>query len=499
VLFPLWRLGGWSLGAFLTLFSILPSGCRKNVPKPDRPIPESPSLLDSVSMLFHDVYLWNDKIDMSKNYPDKTRKPEGLRQYIDAVALSAINPEMALPYEFDSKNIGNAKFSTFTPRNTGISGTSDYGFAIVALPAFDEYRVLYVRNGSRASAIGMTRSDKITRINGHDITGITDYQTAFIANALKQNQMHIGLAKKSGKFLSLSLDRENRAPSEVLKDTILDSGNTKIGFLALRSFPALSRIRDELDTIFDRYQKNAIRHLVIDLRYNSGGYVATSRYLANLIIPIRFQGKEMYRLVYNKTMQENQQKHLNGFKVYDFIGQPEYRADGTEMTYADYDYSEQANTYRFDKKGSLDGIKSVYFIVSDRTASASELLINNLKPHLSVKLIGRQTYGKPVGYFAIDVGNYSVYLTSFLAFNAAGSGEYYTGMPPDFACNDDVTADFGSLDDLAVSIALDRLSDGKKAGIFRKGTFKKANRPSELTLIGDNAFVGMLDNRKHER
>jgi len=165
-------------------------------------------------------------------------------------------------------------------------------------------------------------------------------------------------------------------------------------------------------------------------------------------------------------MRNRQQKYLKGFKVLDFLGMPAYKDDGTFLSYADYDYSETANTFYFDKKGALDNVESIYYVVSGQTASAAELLINNLSPYVPSKLIGRTTYGKPVGYFAIDVGNYSIYLSSFLAYNSVGKGEYYSGIPVDITAIDDVSVDFGSFDDPAlVSLIADLVPNRKSKDV----------------------------------
>ncbi|GGE63359.1 hypothetical protein EV200_105364 [Pedobacter psychrotolerans] len=61
-------------------------------------------------------------------------------------------------------------------------------------------------------------------------------------------------------------------------------------------------------------------------------------------------------------------------------------------------------------------------------ASASELLIYCLKPYFNVKLIGERTYGKPVGFFGVNIDQYIIYLSSFLIKIAQGWSVYFTRM-----------------------------------------------------------------------
>ncbi|MGE8300930.1 MAG: S41 family peptidase, partial [Sphingobacterium paramultivorum] len=72
-------------------------------------------------------------------------------------------------------------------------------------------------------------------------------------------------------------------------------------------------------------------------------------------------------------------------------------------------------------------------IVSERTASASELLISSFKPYIPIRLIGQQTFGKPVGFFSVHIGDFDVYLASFLIRNANGWCDYFDGIPVDLA------------------------------------------------------------------
>lgn len=431
-------------------------GCKKeNVPTVSEE--ERHGILDSVNMLFKDVYLWNDKIDRSiipGGYGDNEFNALTLRRFIDDVALSAIDPTTALPYEFDIENAGMAKYSTFVELNTSMGTIVDFGFAITTVPSHNEYRILYVKKRSSAALQGLIRSDRVMKVNGKDVETISLGNTAFIKSALQDDHIVINLKRGNNEEYAVTLLKEKKSASEILKDSVLEVNDSRIGYLALRSFPALSKIKDELDDIFIKFERNDINDLIVDLRYNPGGYVSTSRYLSNLIAPKDLEGKKMYHLEYNNLMQKSEQQYLKNFKVYDFLGLPEYKPDGTFFTYADYDYSRESNTFYFEKKGALNGIKTVTFIVSKQTASAAELLINNLKPYLPVKLIGHDTYGKPVGYFAIETGNYAIYLSSFLALNALDEGRYYNGLPVDVRVEDNVFFDFGSLSDPAIKMAI---------------------------------------------
>src|SRR5690606_34741222 len=116
-------------------------------------------------------------------------------------------------------------------------------------------------------------------------------------------------------------------------------------------------VAGELADVFNNFISENVTDVVIDLRYNGGGYVNLQQKLANYLIKPSLSGSIMMNQEYNS------------------------------------EHSEDNETIFFEKLGTLD-INNVYFIVSDNTASASELLINNLKPYMNVKLVGEDTYGK---------------------------------------------------------------------------------------------------------
>src|SRR6202012_3878625 len=124
-----------------------------------------------------------------------------------------------------------------------------------------------------------------------------------------------------------------------------------------------------------------------------------------------------------------------------------------------------ANAVNFSKIGGLS-VGTVFFMVTGSTASASEFTINNLRPIMNVQLIGQTSYGKPVGFFDIDINKYEMFIPEFYTVNSAGQGGYYSGMTPGtttypgVADFDDVTKDFGDPTEGLLAHALHYMSAG---------------------------------------
>lgn len=208
------------------------------------------------------------------------------------------------------------------------------------------------------------------------------------------------------------------------------AGNKRIAYVYIPSFPQLNTVQAELDQLAAELAQQQVTHLILDLRHNGGGYVETAEYLANLLAPARLNKQVMYSEQFNPNMQQGKATLLRKQPYRDANGKVvQYK--GRPATMADVDYSEKGNTHYFNKKGHFNSLQQLSCIVSERTASASELLISSFKPYLPLRLTGQQTFGKPVGFFSVHIGDFDVYLASFLIRNADGWCDYFDGIPVD--------------------------------------------------------------------
>ncbi|MEH3114613.1 S41 family peptidase [Pedobacter terrae] len=285
----------------------------------------------------------------------------------------------------------------------------------------------------------------------------------------------------------------------VLANKIITTDDTPVAYLALASFASLNDSRVALNQAFSEFAAANPKVIIIDLRNNGGGYLETAEYVANLIIPASLNGKVMYSELFNPSMQNGAAKILKHQPYLDANGKTAIY-NGRMATMADVDYTTAGNTYKFNKRGNLQTIQSIYFIVSGNTASASEMLISSLKPYFEVKLIGEKTYGKPVGFFSINIDQYSVYLSSFLIKNANGWSDYFTGMPPDVAVKGADQPVFGDPAENCLSAALQLINGTKKMSLSKlaitdKMTTSKTD-PSQPVATESIMFENRLRLRK---
>lgn len=159
--------------------------------------------------------------------------------------------------------------------------------------------------------------------------------------------------------------------------------------------------------------------------------------------------------------------------------------------YNDKNSAYNSSTY-FKKLGSLN-LGRIFFIVTSGTASASELLINNLKPYMDVKLIGpTNTHGKPVGFFPIPVGDWYIFPVSFRSTNANGNGNYFSGFAPDSKVNDGLTKDWGDITELCLASAIKYIN----SGAFRLSTETFQDQLPEVKqsnlILDEPSFKGTI-------
>jgi C-terminal processing protease CtpA/Prc len=184
---------------------------------------------------------------------------------------------------------------------------------------------------------------------------------------------------------------------------------------------------EELDKVFAEFNAANVDELVIDLRYNGGGLVSAAQHFASLMVPSQNVGDLFVAEEFN-----DKNSDLNNLLFF----------EETEQ--------------------NLTGINRILFITTGGTASASELVINGLKPYIDVAIIGQNTSGKYVGASLVTFEDYTFVPITFQSANANGD-VFIGGFTPDIDANDDITHNFGDVNEEMFGTALDFLT-GKISG-----------------------------------
>lgn len=399
-------------------------------------------LKDSVYLYSKEVYLWNTVLPSYDQFNP--------RQYTGSTDEDAATNVMEAIKKLEP--LDRYSFVTTKAESDGLETGSDVDYGFFVQPAsldqvlpYDSvyWFVNYVYNASTAGQAGVQRGWYINKINGtqlgYDQSSVDILNNTFFGSA---NSAAFEFKKPDGSTLSTNLSKTTFTANSVLyKNVFTSNSGKKVGYFVFNQFFG-DPSRKELADVFTSFAAAGINELIVDLRYNRGGATETQDTLANFIAPVAANGQKMYTYTFNSQLQQGNFPLLK-----------------TKPGYQNISFAPQDNSVSYEKAGSLN-LSRVFFIVSRSTASASELLINNLKPYMDVKLIGDTTYGKPVGFFPIDIFDYSIYPISFKTTNSAGNADYYAGFAPDKLSPDGVNRNWGDTQEPCLYYALNYISNG---------------------------------------
>lgn len=394
----------------------------------------------------------------------------------------AINPATGGPY--DRYSFLDKTGAVAAEIQQGVSG--DLGMQVTyASDANGNYYlfVLYADKNSPAGLVGVTRGWQITAINGDSnisYDGSNGPNVTRVINAVYNDpSSSFTFLTPDSTTVTYTLTQATYNINPVLFDTVYSVGGQNVGYFVFNTFSDVTNngaptlTEQELNRVFSEFESANVSSLIVDLRYNGGGSVATAEYIDSLIAPSTVKGKVMYNYLYNDKLTDSASQ----------IG--------------------LASQVLFNGGGSLN-LSNVFFIGTGNTASASELTINNLKPYLNVKLVGDTTYGKPVGFFEFSISDYpngvekdlaDLYAINFETRNANNQGGYFTGLVPDELASDYVNVPWGNPNDDNLAKIFNYISTGTygRLSVQDRMTADKSLRLSIPSTIHPLRFNGMVD------
>ncbi|TBO44404.1 S41 family peptidase [Pedobacter kyonggii] len=400
--------------------------------KPDYPIGTNENINTWILDSLKRYYYWNESLPAMPNFSIAPK------DFLNAVRNGSDRfSYMILPNDPTS----------YTPNAKG-----KYGFDYSAIKELNTGEVIgivtLVFSDSPASRNGLKRGDYIRKINGKQLTETN--AAALQTELLSADNVTLGLAEQVGN--SWSDTRSVEVGIGVILDQretsrIIESEGKKIGYLSFHSFnPGLA---SSLKNVFANFKSNGISDLVLDLRYNSGGQVSEAAGLCAMIAPgISFASQFI-------TYKGNK----NGGVRNETLGST-----------ATFDRTVNFNSLL---ESNL-GLSRVYILGTGATASAAEVMINNLKPYMQVTLIGDKTIGKDEASFLIsDMRTpkqvlWEMHPIIYKLFNASGNGNYSAGIIPDIPVNEFASLPllpFGEANDPLVKAAITSITGKVKSSV----------------------------------
>jgi carboxyl-terminal processing protease len=391
----------------------------------------------------HETYLWyNELPDID---PASIQDPI---KYFDQMKTSAITSSGSAKdrFHFAVDTEGSRLLS-----ETGIS--VGYGTSAKQDRETGRIYVTYTEPNSPAQKENITRGTEILAADGVYIGSvITDEQLDIFNSALfpvtagESNSFII--RKPNSIFLeNITLTSSSTTEVPVYLTTTFEANDEKIGYLVLNSFN-VETAELQLINAVNQLKSAQISDLILDLRYNGGGYLGISAVLGTMIAGNKAYGEIFESMVYND-------KYTQYDPIYGQLIEP-------------FLFPETTLGFSTAKGTPLPklNLSRVFIIATGNTASASEALINSLRGiDVEVILIGETTTGKPYGFYGADNCGTTYYTIQFKGTNAKGYGDYTDGFIPSAIDNgtdlvkgclvaDDLSSPLGNINEKMLSTAV---------------------------------------------
>ena len=353
------------------------------------------------------------------------------------------------------------------------SNGMEYGLRYIPASNFNIYGyVRYVHPGSVADENNIQRGDIFFEINNNSLNldnyssllSMDNYTVNF-ADYINNNTPEINDDTIVNNNVTVDLYKVSLEKNPIFHFDIIENSEGRSGYLLYNQFT--STFDDELNEVFANFKSNNIDNLILDLRYNSGGSVNSARLISTLITG-QFTNEIFSTEQWNNEIQN-----------YWLNNDPEYLINR---------FIDNANSLNLNK---------VIIITSRSSASASELVINCLRPYIDVIQVGTTTYGKYQAsvtlYDSSDFSlngvnpshNYALQPLVLKTLNSAGETDYYNGLSPNIIADEDSSnlGIIGDLDEPLLSLALGQISSDKNLH----------NYTEELDLISDSSEFDLLN------
>lgn len=387
------------------------------------------------------IYFWN------KEMPDRAPALfDSAQAYLEAVRVRPLDSGFSY---ITSRAANDAFFSDSQFIGIGIS-TKQIG---------NQLRVAQVFPDSPASQAGLERGATFLEIAGRTVA---DYiARGDLGNAFGPNQVgfavNVRFVDTSGVQRSATLVKRLVTIPTVSLTRAYDLDGRRVGYVHFRNFVRPST--QALNDAFGELRAVGVSELILDLRYNGGGLVDVAQHLGGLIGGSRTAGQVFAEFFHNDL---NAQRNV---------------------------------VLRFEDKPQALELRRLTVITTRDSASASELVINALRPFMPVTIVGGRTYGKPVGQYGLEFCDKVLAPVAFHLRNARREGDFFDGFAPDCAAPDDIEHLFGDPAEASLQEALFFVRNGRCSAAARSAETVRALSAAERAQPRATGWQSVLNAR----
>lgn len=361
---------------------------------------------------FDEAYLWRDevpRVDPAAAAYGGSDTYAAMEAYFEALKSPQLTDSGARRDRF-SFTYPTDKWKALSEKAVEAGYGIEWSLASTTPPR--RIRIAYVEAGSPAANAGLMRGDELVSVDGQaadvaDAAGVDALNAGLFPAGLGES--HGFVFQRNGSLLSPRLSSASIVKNPVPQARVLTlPSGARAGYLLFNdhNLPAEA----QLIAAVNDFRAQSVSELVLDLRYNGGGYLFIASELATMIAgTTRTAGQAFESLRYNaRRSSENE--------TTPFFSESCIAVNGRCTSAQPLP---QLNLNR------------VYVLAQSGTCSASEAIINGLRGvGVEVLLIGGKTCGKPYGFTAKDNCGVSYFPIEFTGVNAKGFGDYSDGFEP---------------------------------------------------------------------
>lgn len=380
-----------------------------------------------------DAYLWYDKVPAvdTASYNNDTSQGfmSSIVGYFDA--LTNI-PEDRFSFVYSTKAWKDLA-------NSGVSLSYGAEWVIGSTTAPYNVRIGYVDPNSPASTTTLMRGDTIESINGTQVNQLSYQDLRAHLYPSSTTQRSFVFSRGGTNLAAVSMSPANVVKKPVLDAQVVDVGGQKVGYMVFNDhlLPAEAQLIDAINT----FKNQQVSDLVLDLRYNGGGFLYLASELAYMIAGPGITYTNGTSKTFEKLQYNSKRTNDNARPATPFINTSCFPNASFQCT----------------NQQSLPtlNLSRVYVLTSGGTCSASESVINGLRGvDVQVHLVGTTTCGKPYGFTARDNCGLSYFPIEFKGVNAKGFGDYASGFAATCTAGDDLSHLLGDTSEAKFATAL---------------------------------------------
>jgi carboxyl-terminal processing protease len=391
----------------------------------------------------NEAYLWFDKVPslnpLAADFSNESQVYASLDNYFSDLTVNRTNPAREDRFSF---TLPTKQWRALSEQ--GVSLGYGIEFAVVSNTVPRVIRIAYVEPNTAAARAGLRRGDQVTSVNGFDIdtntqAGLDAINAAIFPSVAGTNTL--GFSRNGASAGTFALAAADVALTPVPTTRRLSTPSGDVGYIAFNDH--ILTAEDQLVAAFRSLA--GVSDLVLDLRYNRGGFLFLAAQTGYMIAGAQRTGTRVFEKLEYNSKRSAESNSPNAITPFFNIT----RANATLPTL---------------------NLGRVWVLSTGSTCSASESIINGLRGiGVTVNVIGGNTCGKPFGFTARDNCGISYFPIEFKGVNAVGFGDFGNGFAPTCDARDDFSRAQGDPTEAMLAQALNHRATNSCSQAFAQG------------------------------